>query len=81
LSFQRLARANPETRAAENVVQSRLTLPAYRIEVYKHGEQHRHPADVRKVRVEVRERATLLVDGAQVLLKREAAGWRAVADA
>jgi hypothetical protein len=80
LSFRRLDKGDPELTAAEGVTDSRLTLPAYRIELYKHGTPQRVAGQVRKIHVPIRERALLFVDGSRILRKREGLPWQAVAD-
>jgi hypothetical protein len=81
LSFRRLNKGDPEMAAAEGATNTRLTMPAYRIEFYKHGTPQRVPGKVRKIHVPVRERALLFVDGARILRKRDNLPWQAVADA
>ncbi len=80
LSFKRLEQSSPELDAAQAAVGRTLTMPVYRIDAYKHGAVVDHPSDLRKVRVRVRRRALLFVDGLQLLVKRGAQPWYGEAD-
>ncbi len=81
LSFTKLAKRTAELLKAEKAVGEKCTLPVYRFEMFRYGKPISVPGNARRVRVQVRERALLFVDGLNVLSRRGTKNWKWTTDA
>ncbi|PWT92388.1 MAG: hypothetical protein C5B54_03605 [Acidobacteria bacterium] len=79
LSFQKLNQKNEELRKAEKECSVSLGAHTiYRFEIYRHGAQHKDPANVKKRHVEVLELVTMYLDFETILFKSESNPWRSL---
>jgi hypothetical protein len=77
LSFRKVSAGNAELLAATQAAGSAPLLAGriFRAELFRPGEEARHPNDVRKVRVPILDEATVFIDEERFLLRRGAGQW------
>jgi hypothetical protein len=74
-SFRPADGDDEERRAAESAIATSLEGLVFAFRLYRFGGVRRHPTDVRKVRVEIREWFDAFVDPVRMLVRRDSGDW------